>query len=361
MRMREARVDIHGLIRVEVTGEDKFVVRVEREFQDHLVSGEFSHEPDLTVRFGPFDAPSGPSDAKQSNLIVEKNKVFARERFRGARWQVKIQGFEDKRLSLYFHGNILSRLIAVKRVMEPALRYLMDGKGFPMVHSTCLVQGNCGVLVAAGGGVGKTTLLLRWLVDNPAFISDDYTILAPGKALGYATPLRIGLRNLLESPLLRGIPLRDQAEIVLRTGLRYLFLKKARLAFKAPVRNLLPEVNLLSGVKLVAAVLLGSQGTNLSIKAMSPDDMAGSLVAINREEMYLFPDYLEAYSRSFPGSAAAGFFEAQRESLLSIIRPLPCFEIILPRPWRSKDWQRFTETLFPHSNQPHQDGYDAPC
>jgi hypothetical protein len=345
--MREVRVDIHGLIRAEAIGEDELVVRVEREFHDHLVPGKFSDPPDLLVRFGSFDGPPGALYPHDSNLIVERNRILARESFRGARWQVKIEGIEDERLCLSFHGNRLSRLIAVKRVMEPALRYLMDGKGFPMVHSTCLVQGDCGVLVAAGGGAGKTTLLLRWLPHNPGFISDDYTILAPGKALSYVTPLRIGLRNILESHSLRRIPLRDQAEIALRTGLKHLFLKKARLAFKAPVKKLFPGVKLLSEVELRAAVVLRSEGMNLSIKAMSPHDMAAALVAINREEMYRFPDYLEAYSRSFPESVAAGFFEAQRKRLLSIIGTLPCFELILPRHWKSEEWQRFKETLFP--------------
>jgi hypothetical protein len=338
--MIKAFIDIHGILCAEAEGEDAFVSRVEREFRDHLVTGEPSREPELSIHFGPFEAPSA------SNLAVERNMVFAREGYRGARWQVKIEGFEEERFRMYFHGNPLSRMIAVKRVMEPSLRFLMDQKGFPMVHSACLVKDGRGVLVAARGGGGKTTLVLRWLEDGNPFLSDDYSILAPGKVLSYVTPLRIGLRNLMESSSLRKIPLRHQAEIVFRTASRYLFLKKVRLAFKAPAKKFFPFSNLVPEARLCAVALIRSMARDFSLREVSPEEMAGALADIDREEAYRFAGYLDAYEKNFPASQASGFFKAHQDRIYSIIKPLPCYELDMPRKWTNSTWNKLKETFF---------------
>jgi hypothetical protein len=339
--MREARTDIHGILRLEASGEDSLVRCVERELEGHLVSEKFSDEPGLSVRFGPFDAPSG------SGLFIDKNIIFAQESYKGARWRVKMEGMEGDRLKMFFQGNALSRMIVVKRVIEPALRYLMDIRGYPMVHSACLVRDGQGVLAAAKGGGGKTTLLLNWLEDGNPFFSDDFTIVSQEKLFSYITPLRLGFRNLIESPSLGKLPFKDKLEIVFRTLARHILLKKVRLAYKAGAKKIFPGARVFSGAKLHAVILIRSRSGRFSMTGISPKETAGELAAIDREEMYRFPSYLSAYAEKFPDSPASGFFEAHREKLESALKNIPCFELHMPDRWDENDWNKFKDTLFP--------------
>lgn len=335
------------MIYIYAYGEDRFVKRVEKEFKNQVVSVDASRRPDVSVRFGKFDVPSGLATSRGSGLFVDKNVIFARESFRGARFEFMLSGLEDSSLQLDFSGNILSLLVAVKQYVEPAIRYVLELSGRPMVHSTFLVKENSGALVAASGGAGKTTLLLRWIEENPVFLSDDFTIISEGRALSYVTPLRLGFRNLLESPLLRNMSLRDHGEIAVRTALRHMLMGKARLAFKKGIEELVPSVKIVSDAKLESVVLLRGMARRLEAEKISAQDMAKAVAKINREEMYRYPFYIETYARSFPESPLFGFFDAHEKRILANIQNLPCFAIKIPQTWTDNEWLEFKKMIFP--------------
>ena len=75
-----------------------------------------------------------------------------------------------------------------------------------LLHSAAVGVGGTGVLIAARGGGGKSTLAASWLMKGHDFVSDDYTILT------MSGPLKA-------MPLYRTIGLNTDMEAVLNTGL----------------------------------------------------------------------------------------------------------------------------------------------
>lgn len=294
-------INVHDLCRVLVSGPDQLLEPAAREFAHYLTAPEKLGAPDLVAEL---------------SLGAEGPAVAG---YRGAAWRIELSRPDETPLRLRFHGNRLSRFIVAKWILEPAMRYLLTRKGFPPVHSTCLTDGETGAVIAAGAGIGKTTLLLQWLSQGYPFLSDDYTILAPKKALAYVTPLRLGARNLLETPGLRTLPFADQISILARTALRHLLLGKVRLAYKAPVRRLFPEVRLLEEVPL-ASVIVVTPGPRRDLQEISPAEAADLIAAIDHQENHGFDRVLlQAGEKHYP--------DLYRQKLLDILRQSPCLEL----------------------------------
>lgn len=293
-------LNLHNLCRALISGPEALLAPVAFEFAHHLVEPEQLGAPDLIAELAL--GFSGPPSA----------------RYRLGAWQIEMSGLEKPPLRLVFRGNYLSRFIVGKWIIEPALRYLLTRQGFPPVHSTCLTDGDSGVVVAASATAGKTTLLLEWLSQGYPFLSDDYTILAPGRALSYVTPLRLGARNFLETPKIRELPLSDRLAILGRTAVRYALLKKVRFAYKAPVGRLFPGVRLLDEAPLAMVVLL-TREERKELREISSAEAADLIAAVDHHEMHGFECYLEAAGD--PGHQAR-----YRQEVGKILQKVPCLE-----------------------------------
>jgi len=293
-------INLHNLCRALISGPEALIKPVAFEFAHHRVEPDQLGAPDLIAELslGFTGPPHG--------------------RFRLGAWQVELSGLEKPPLRLVFRGNRLSRFILSKWIVEPALRYLLTRKGFPPVHSTCLTDGDSGVVVAAGATAGKTTLLLEWLSQGYPFLSDDYTILAPGKALAYVTPLRLGARNFFETRKIRQLPLRDRLAILGRTAVRHLLLNKVRFAYKAPVDRIFPGVRLLPEVPLAMVVILEREERE-GLREIPAEEAADLIAAVDHHELHGFDRYLAAAGD--PGHQAR-----YRHEVGKILQTVPCLE-----------------------------------
>ncbi len=293
-------LNLHNLCRALISGPEALLAPVAFEFAHHRVEPDQLGPPDLAAEL--FLGFSGPPSA----------------RFRAGAWQVELSGPDQAPLRLKFRGNRLSRFIVSKWIVEPALRYLLTRKGFPPVHSTCLTDGDSGVVVAAGATAGKTTLLLEWLSQGYPFLSDDYTILAPGKALSYVTPLRLGARNFFETRKLRQLPLRDRLALLGRTAVRHLLLNKVRFAYKAPVDRIFPGIRLLPEVPLARVVILTREERE-GLQEIQPAEAADLIAAVDHHEMHDFERYLAA-------AGDHGHQARYRQEVGKILQTVPCLE-----------------------------------
>jgi hypothetical protein len=293
-------INLHGLCRALISGPETLLAPVAFEFAHHRIAPDKLGPPDLIAELSL--GFSGPPTAG----------------FRLGAWQVELSGLEKPPLRLVFRGNRLSRFIVSKWIIEPALRYLLTRQGFPPVHSTCLTDGDSGVVVAAGATAGKTTLLLEWLSQGYPFLSDDYTILAPGRALAYVTPLRLGARNFIETRKLRELPLRDRLALLGRTAVRHLLLNKVRFAYKAPVDRIFPGVKLLSEVPLAMVVILEGED-RVGFREIPADAAADLIAAVDHHELHGFDRILEAAGDS-------GHPTRYRREVGKILQTVPCLE-----------------------------------
>ncbi|OGP60338.1 MAG: hypothetical protein A2V67_09705 [Deltaproteobacteria bacterium RBG_13_61_14] len=294
-------VNLHDLCRAVISGPEWLLAPAAQEFAHHLADPERLGQLDLgaELSLGFQGPPSGT--------------------YRAAAWQVELSRLDQAPLRLRFRGNRLSRFIVTKRIVEPALRYWLTRQGFPPVHSTCLSDGETGVVVAAGATTGKTTLLLQWLSQGHPFLSDDYTILAPGKALAYVTPLRLGARNLIETPKLRGLPFSDQFAILARTAVRQLLFNKVRFAYKCPVSRIFPGIRFLDEVPL-ATVIIVTPGAVKDLQEIPAEEAADLIAAIDHHEMH-------GFDRVLAKAGEKHYHDLYRQKLLAILGQVPCLEL----------------------------------
>lgn len=92
-----------------------------------------------------------------------------------------------------------SKHVVYTNVVEPLLRFLFVSKGHVLLHSACLSTPQGGLLISAPPDTGKTTTILKLVLQSPEFLflSDDMTILDPeGKAYCFPKPPTISLHTL---------------------------------------------------------------------------------------------------------------------------------------------------------------------
>jgi hypothetical protein len=297
--------NIHDLARGRVRGDASLLEPVARELT-HYRAAAPGGELDLEVSL----------ERLQDSRPLESGPVGWEGKHLAARWRANMSAAGAVPLRLAFQGNGFSRFIVSKWIVEPAARIVMEQKGAAMVHAAALSDGERAVLVAGPGGAGKTTWVLNWLSAGHPYMSDDFTLIVNAQALSYVTPMRLGLKNLLQGRTLAGLSAAAKAEIALRTLARRLSLNRLKLYYKALPETAIPGVEYCSRAELAGAIWIerGAQGKSGGI---TPEEMAALMAAVDRAEMHGFGK---------PGLLGA----AHRSTLLSALQGKPC--VSLPGP-----------------------------
>ena len=330
--------DLDGICSVKVFGASDLVGAVRRELNFYQMDPEkIPVTPDLEVEL------SRLSSFKPSMNPAHLPPFDFEDRHKLAKWAVRFERLGQPPHRIKFFGNYFSKMIVAKQILEPAIRWLSQPLGFIFVHSACLCKEGRGVLVAGGGGSGKTRLLLGWLSQGNPFLSDDFSILSFGEVRRYVTPLRVGARLLSESGAGKNLSAARLMEIYSRTALRRLLLNYAKLQAKLDVKELFPQIQILEKAQLKAAVVIsGDDKTLAKIKA---EDMAEQLVKINQAEMYGFARYLPELSARTNDPACNNFFIEQKNRLRSFLENIPCYRICSLRNFKKKDLDAILEKI----------------
>jgi hypothetical protein len=306
---------IHGLVRGRVRGPAALIGPVERElqfFRDDGSGGEEALDLDIIINDDEGAGEEGPAG------------VSWKGRHLMARWRVEMNPAGTAPMVLRFRGNLASRFILSKWIVEPAVRVVVEQKGAAMLHGAALSDGGRAVLVAGAGGAGKTTWALAWIAAGHPYLSDDFTVVQNGRALPYITPLRLGLMNLMTGNALAGLPFIAKAEIAGRTLLRRASLGRVKLYYKAMPQAAVPGIRLSGAAEVAGAIwiegrpLRGTGGNKLS-----SDEMAARMTEVDRAEMHGFG----GPAQTDRGILPADFWAAHQSRLADALRGKPCFSL----------------------------------
>ena len=312
--------DLDGICQMKIYGEPALVDAVSRELGFYRINPQeapLTLDMEIELRnFSDFQKSGNPREMPPYDFFGS-HKL--------AKWAIRFERLGQSPRRIKFYGNIFSRMIVAKQIVEPALRWLAQDLGFIFVHSTALVKDGKGVLIAGRGGSGKTRILLHWLKQGNAFVSDDFTILSYGRARRYVTPLRLGARLLRESGEGKNLTFASRASIYARTMLRRLVLNYARLQAKVDIKQIFPAIKMLEQVELSAVVALADKGQGM--ETISVEEMVEELVRINQDEMYGFSGYLSGLAERTGDRVYADFFSVQQARLLAFLQDIPCYRL----------------------------------
>ena len=307
--------DVHGILTVE---SDVRLPELERFRVEELVE-----HPTVTVR---TRGPWGPArDGSAAHLRY-------REGLRRLGFQIDVNMDEriDVRASWLLSA---SPHVLYTNVVEPILRWAFVERGYALIHTACIADGDRALLITARTDTGKTTTCLKTLDRAPyRFLSDDLLIVCPdGRVLAYPKPLTISRHTLhaVHAPRLsrrQRVALVFQSRLHSRSGRRFaLLLAKTHLPAatinaitqlvvpppKYQVDRLIPGVQIASEARIAAMAIIQRGGEGETV--LPPDEALGILLE-NCEDAYGFPPYpvIEHFLHSRNGATLR---EAERATI----------------------------------------------
>lgn len=347
--MPEAFYNIHDLVLVKVSGPANRFFAVDKEYAHYRVAAPGAgREPDIVFDMHPFAPPRfAGARTVHKKFQLGDGTIYAADRYKVAFWKVLIEGLGEKQTRVRFAGNRWSMIIVVKIFLETLIRLRFGLMGKPMIHSSCLTDGEQGFVLAASPSTGKTTTMLNWLAAGHPFVSDEHTILDDDGVWGYVTPFRFHAHNLKMNPLLRDLPAAAKRQIRLRTFLLRLTRGYADVTYNIGIDRALPALPVIARAPLTALFVITRAA--VAAPAVVDDDrerILTKLQTINYFEFREFNDYLRAFAYVHPQSAVAQYYDIEREHFRRILAPRPCREIVVPEKFTPATYEQLMALLY---------------
>lgn len=192
----EKNYNIHNFVKFKIQYDEKWVFNNILEHYGGYIS-EKVEDPDFIVKLGTY-RPSEKVLLDKQFFCTDERYIMGpnyfeclSDTYKIAKWSFRLTNLSGTIIAeiganaagyLYMAGLVIDLLIEVFSCMKHA----------PMLHASYTAQNNNGLLIAARGGGGKTSLALH-LVEEYGFklLSDNFTIIHQGEGWGYQTPLNV--------------------------------------------------------------------------------------------------------------------------------------------------------------------------
>lgn len=231
-----------------------------------------------------------------------------------------------------------SHHVLYTNMVEPLLRFLMVSRDSVLLHAASVDADRGAVLLSAQTDTGKTSTLLRLLMQHDwAFMGDDMAVVKPdGTVLSYAKPMTLSFHT-MSAVNEAALPLADRIMLAIRSRVHS---KKGRSIGQAIGRAPVPIVTINAVVQLLVpppkyhvsslidcdfsssapidAVILMERGEPV-LEEMELEAMLDALLA-NTEDAYTFPPFATfAPLLTFGGRDLAGLRERERDLLRTAV------------------------------------------
>ncbi|NLH47483.1 MAG: hypothetical protein GX444_02655 [Myxococcales bacterium] len=346
--MPEGWYNIHDRVWIRLRGPQGQFAKLDKEYAYYRAAAPANREPDIDFDLNDFTPPRFPAaQTVDKKYLVGDDAIYAADRYKVAFWKVWIEGLAQGTTRVRFRGNRFSMIIVVKLFLEPLIRLKFTLAGMPMIHSSCLSDGERGFVLAASPSTGKTTTLLNWLAAGHPFVSDEYTILAADRAWGYVTPFRFHAHNLEMNPILQGLPEDAKRQIRLRTALLKASGGYADVTYNIGIRAALPQVPVSESTPWTGLFVITRADVERPVaRPADREDILTKLQVINFYELRQFAHYLKAYAYVHPRGDLACFFELEREHFRRVLADRPCHEINVPAAYGKQTYEQLLELLY---------------
>jgi putative flippase GtrA len=202
-----------------------------------------------------------------------------------------------------------SHHVLYTNVVEPLLRFHLVSRGAVLLHAASVATERGALLMSAKTDTGKTSTLLRLLMQHPwAFMGDDMAILQPdGRVLSYPKPMTLSSHT-MNAVNERSLPFADRVMLAIRSRLHS---RQGRSIGQAIGRLPVPIVTINAAVQLVVpppkyhvtslvdcelaseapmdAIILMERGTP-ELQSVELEGTLDQLLA-NTEDAYTFPPF----------------------------------------------------------------------
>jgi hypothetical protein len=195
--MNGAAYDMHGVLRVEVTGLSAYALRAFNCAYGFFRTAKAGPEPDLSVSIGPFTPDLSGCANVDHKFHVRKDYVYYRETDKGLKWEAEIRGLDGGPVRVRYHAALSNRfrfpwilfpeMVLNLYILQPLLDYLFWRKGHFLLHSAGVEKDGRACLIAGRGGAHKTTFVMQLLKRGWNLLGDDMVLLQGGTVKSFPT------------------------------------------------------------------------------------------------------------------------------------------------------------------------------
>ncbi|OGI12565.1 hypothetical protein A3K64_01515 [Candidatus Micrarchaeota archaeon RBG_16_36_9] len=334
-----AHYNIHNLLKIKIITSNKgFFNYIDREFS-FFKTGKISN-PDITVTIEDFVPNLLHTNVINHKYFIRDNFLYCKDSYKVVKWEVQIEGINEKHTSIKFSGNYFSKGFLVSYIIEPLIRFKLEKKGYTFVHSSAISNGKESILFFACKGVGKTSTILNLIEKGFLYMSDDFTILSnKGFVYSYPTTIHMFGYNIRQCPFIYNrLRLKDKINIIFKDLIFKLSFRYASLPLNINVKDVFSDSEIGRVYPLKELIFLTkSTDARIDIKNnYDRESVAKQIISVNKLETFNFLDYMLAYESVFPESDLASHWSRSYKNLIKALNRKPVTKITISTEFPSK-------------------------
>ena len=319
-----------------MTGDKKFANSIR--YINYCSDSQDILDLDFEVKVGHFDANLQSCQILDDQYYVKKDYFYCKDGYKLLKWKIEINNIESGRPTsinidiapkFMAHSSIAYSLIE-GYIIDAMIHHFINEKGAVMVHASCASKNGKALLFFARGGGGKTSILLQLINAGFQFVSDNFSIISPGKkASGFIEPLNIFTYNLNDDIYKRmnvhqkcGLKLKNLLYIITNGYLKIFTRLNPVDIFLDKIEDTEMEID-------SAFLLLPNNGVSSpEFKKISKTDLIEHIYLNQRLEFPYFDKYLSAYTYAFPNNILANHWGKYKENLANNLNNNSSFYLI---------------------------------
>ncbi len=329
----EKKYNVHNFLKFKIIEDewliDPLFIRPERGF-GYFKNGQLeSKDFDLVVEIGDFSPRNEDCLILDDKYYLKEDYFYCKDHDKILSWEIEWRGFEKgKPILVKISKNLTGSMAIGTRIIDCLIRYKMNEKGFPMIHSLAMAKNNGCAILSGRSGVGKTNSLLSFLEKGYKVLGDNWIIVNEGKAYSFPLPMNIFVFNLL--PIVKqNLGLFPKFILYLKYALfkaSFGYLKK-----KTPIEipKLIPG-SVIDEVPLKSLSVM-IQSDKFLITEIPKEDALERLIVNDKMDRMQFYNYMQAYSYVFPDSFMAEHWNRLSTNLNKALPDdIPYYKIEVP-------------------------------
>ncbi|MFC1906261.1 hypothetical protein ACFLV9_00225 [Chloroflexota bacterium] len=299
-------------------------------------------EPDFTVFLGDFSPSNNNSYILDDSYYIRDEHLYCKDSYKIANWKLQLEGFDQGKITAHISHNIFGGM-RISLIIDFLIRFVMNEKGYPFIHGSCVSKDDHAYLFPAVSGGGKTVIALNLVERGYNFLGDNFTIIHNNRALSFLSPLNIFIYNL--SPRIkRYLGMKNRTILELKNILYKLTLGYAKIFTKVNVREVFQDQVVDSSGLSAICLLIPKE--KLQVKRMDKEELIEHLVVNYKAEANSCLEYTLEYSYMFPQSKLSRHWDRYRENLdRNISDSIPTYMVEVPNKYDADTFDRIINII----------------
>jgi hypothetical protein len=337
--------NIHGLLKFSIEGSNKKLIEHFKKDYAYFITDE-EIEPDFQLIVSDFDMKNDDCYFINYKYYVRDNYISCNDGHKIVKWKVSIENFDTKPI-VRFNGGLFSEIFLRDFFIEPLIAFLLNQKGFVLLHASSIAYKDQGYIFPAAKGTGKTSTLLNLIKDGGVYLSNEPTLLSEnGTVYSYPSFIHLYYYNFKSVPFIAGkLQNSQKIEIFLKNLVHLLSLKYVSFSLNLDAKDLFSKIG--TSLPLKSLILLNKTNRDtVEINSeINRSDVIDKLVIINKFEWEYFSRLLYAYSYIFPNSKVSTFWQKYKENLKKSLINVNLYSVDIPKFYNNSTYEKIFDLI----------------